>query len=183
MSQAELLALVVATLDRCGIDHMVAGSYASSFHGEPRMTRDIDLVIDPDASSLEAFCGALDSERFHVAGADEALAHRDMFNVIDLTSGWKVDCIIKKTRPFSDSEFERRTEVEIAGVTVAVATAEDTILAKLEWSKQSASAVQRADVAALLASPALELDQAYLDRWADVLGVRRELDEARAGAG
>jgi len=65
-----------------------------------------------------------------------------------LHTGWKVDCIIKKARPFSDSEFTRRQEVEIAGVTVNVASAEDTILAELEWSKDSRSAVQHSDVTA-----------------------------------
>lgn len=45
MSQAELLRAAVALLDDAGIRHMVVGSYASSFHGEPRITRDIDLVV------------------------------------------------------------------------------------------------------------------------------------------
>ncbi len=54
MSLVELLQTVVEALDRAGIPHMVAGSVASTFHGEPRATQDIDFVIDPDATALRA---------------------------------------------------------------------------------------------------------------------------------
>jgi hypothetical protein len=171
--QFELLATVIDMLDCAGVPHMLAGSYASTFHGEPRMTRDIDLVIDPNLESIEQFVALVDRERFYVSDATEALRNRTMFNLIDLASGWKVDLIIRKERPFSRSEFARRRRVDIGGVTVSIATAEDTVLAKLEWARTSESERQIRDVTAI--AYAQDLDRSYLDRWAPDLEVEEQL--------
>lgn len=97
-----------------------------------------------------------------------------MFNVIDSTSGWKVDLIIRKSRPFSLSEFARREPLDIEGTRVWVATVEDTIVAKLEWARLGGSARQLEDVAALLAVTGDRLDRAYVERWVAELGLREE---------
>jgi hypothetical protein len=96
----------------------VTGSFASTFYGEPRMTRDIDLVIDPTASSVEVFVNQFDSEGFYIDDAVAAVARRDMFNLIDSKSGWKVALIIRKDRPYSEVEFARRRPATIAGVSL-----------------------------------------------------------------
>jgi len=181
LTLAELLAEIVRTLDAAEIPHMIAGSLASTHHGEPRSTQDIDLVIDPSAAALAEFVAALDSERFYVGDALGALDRRDQFNVIDLTTGWKVDLVIRKDRAFSRSEFNRRQPVVIAGVATSVATAEDTILAKLEWAKQGGSDRQRRDVVAMLAVQGATLDGAYLNHWAEELDVSEDLEAALRG--
>ena len=179
VTAAELLATIVAHLDAAGIAHMLAGSMASSFHGEPRSTQDIDLVIDPDPQSLTRFVEGLDPRRFYVSDAQTALRHRSQFNVIDTKTGWKVDLIIRKDRPFSREEFARRQTVDLLGVTAHLATAEDTILAKLEWAQAGGSERQVADVVAMLAIGGNALDDTYLDRWATELGVSDLLGQAR----
>lgn len=179
MTAAELFATIVARLDEAGIAHMLAGSMASSFHGEPRSTQDIDLVIDPDDESLARFVDDLDRERFYVGDARQALRLRGLFNVIDVTTGWKVDLIIRKDRPFSREEFARRQPMEILGVTTHVATVEDTILAKLEWAQAGDSERQIKDVVAMLAVGGTALDDDYLERWSTELGVSAQLDRAR----
>jgi hypothetical protein len=95
--------------------------------------------------------------------------------------GWKVDLVIRKDRPFSRSEFRRRVPARLLGVDVFVATAEDTVLAKLEWAAQGASDRQVANATAVLAVGGERLDGAYLDRWAAELGVVDLLARARAG--
>lgn len=175
MTLGELLAEIVRGLDAASIPHMVAGSIASTHHGEPRTTQDIDLVIDPSETALASFVGGLDPDRFYVGDASGALNRRDQFNVIDVHTGWKVDLIIRKERPFSRSEFDRRQQVVIAGVRTAVATVEDTILAKLEWGRAGGSDRQRRDVVGMLAVQGDRVDRGYLDRWAGVLGVADEL--------
>lgn len=180
--QGELLARIVAALDNAGVDHMVTGSFASAFHGEPRMSRDIDLVVDPDADSIEIFVGQLDPTRFYVDDARKALHRRDMFNVIDTETGWKVDLIIRKDRPFSIEELRRRIPATIAGVDTYVASAEDTILSKLEWSKQSGSEIQLRDVIAIMRMYEGELAADYLDRWAERLDLTEELRRAQTQA-
>ena len=134
---------------------MVAGSLASTLHGEPRSTQDIDLVVDPTPDQLAAFVDRLDTDRFYVGDAFGALERRDQFNVIDVTTGWKVDLIIRKDRPFSQTEFGRRRPAVILGVRTAVASVEDTILAKLEWAKADDSDRQRRDVTAMISDAAL----------------------------
>jgi hypothetical protein len=76
-----------------------------------------------------------------------------MFNVIDHASGWKIDFIVRKNRAFSRDEFGRRMKLALLDVPVFVASPEDTIVAKLEWSKQSGgSERQRRDVAGIVAT-------------------------------
>ena len=178
MTLGELLAEIVRRLDAASIPHMVAGSIASTHHGEPRTTQDIDFVIDPSGSALGSFVGGLDPDRFYVGDAAGAFERRDQFNVIDVQSGWKVDLIIRKERPFSRSEFDRRQPVVIAGVRTAVATVEDTILAKLEWGRAGGSDRQLRDVVGMLAVQRERVDLSYLDRWATDLGVTEDLRAA-----
>jgi hypothetical protein len=176
--QFEFLKTVVGLLDDAGIPHMVAGSMASTFHGEPRMTRDIDMVIDPTPEAIEQFVAALDRSRYYVDDVVGAVRRRDMANVIDTESGWKVDLIVRKDRPFSHEEFRRRQPVVIGGVKLFVATAEDTVLAKLEWRAGSGSEQQLRDVVAVLSAQTLDME--YLRRWATELGITEALDEALA---
>jgi hypothetical protein len=177
------MATIVAALDAAGIAHMVTGSSASGFHGEPRTTADIDIVIDPDPSSLRTFIGALDPDRFYVGDALSALARRDSFNLIDVATGWKVDLIVRKERPFSRSEFDRRMPAVVDGVPLHMATAEDTILAKLEWARLGGSERQLRDVAGIFEVSGEWLDRAYLEYWAEHLGLIDDLARAEQLAG
>lgn len=178
MSLAELLGSIVRALDEAGIPHMLAGSVAGAFHGEPRSTQDVDLVIDPpDPATLERFASLLDPDRFYVGDHRAALSERGMFNVIDTHTGWKVDLILRRDRPFSRAEFARRRSVSIEGVEVHVVSPEDLILAKLEWAKLGESERQLGDVRAVLRSSGSRLDWAYLRRWAEELGVCDALDQ------
>ena len=164
---------VIAALNRAGIPHMLTGSFASGIHGVTRATQDIDLVVAPTAQQVRQFVHSLPADEFYAdeSAAHEALAHEGQFNVIDLANGWKVDLIMRKSRPFSRTEFERRRPVEAWGVVLSVATIEDIILAKLEWAKLGGSERQIEDVASLLRLRGDDIDRAYLLRWIDDLGV------------
>lgn len=176
MSQVELLRAAVAMLDKAGIPYMVVGSYASAFHGEPRMTRDIDVVIEPTAETIKLLVDLVDRDRFYLGNAEQAVRTGSMFNLIEPGSGWKVDFVVRKDRPFSKVEFERRFLTNIAGVEVFVATAEDTMLAKLEWGAASGSDRQMDDVVAIASATEVDID--YLSRWARELGVADQLAAA-----
>lgn len=134
---------------------------------------DMDAVIDPTPAQLVDLVARLDAAGLYVsdAAAHEALAHRTMFNAIDPATGWKADLIVRKHRAFSDEEFGRRLSTELFGQHVAVATLEDVILSKLEWSTMGGSARQLEDVRRLLAVADDTLDFAYLERWIEPLGV------------
>ena len=173
MSAGDLLRRLTERLDGSGIPYMIVGSLASTYYGQPRSTQDIDVVIDPTATSLRAFLGSLSAEDYYASeqAALDAFDGRGMFNVIDHATGWKIDLIILKRRPFSQEEFRRRTAARMLGQEVHIASAEDTILSKLEWAAQSASQRQERDVAGILDVKGESLDADYIERWAKVLGV------------
>jgi len=89
VSEEHPLARVVRELDRAGIEHMLAGSFASTYHGDPRTTVDIDLVIDPDHASLDRLLRQLDPEAIYASreAAEEAWRRRGQFNLVLLESG------------------------------------------------------------------------------------------------
>ena len=100
-----------------------------------------------------------------------------MFNVIHLETGFKIDLIVKKDRPFSQQEFSRREKVSFLGQPCWFATAEDVILAKLEWSKQSESAKQFTDAMNIAKVQGGRLDADYLRKWARELGVQEPMEK------
>ena len=103
-----------------------------------------------------------------------------MFNVVDQASGWKIDFIIRKNREFSRTEFSRRMEIPLLGVRVFIASPEDTVVAKLEWSRSGGgSERQRRDVAGILATTGADLDRVYVEHWVRELELQDEWDQAR----
>ncbi len=179
---AHPLAAIVSELDRFEIPHMLAGSFASTYHGDPRTTNDVDLVIDPSREALGRFARGLDPARFYVSAeaAQEAFGRRGQFNVVLLDSGWKADLILRNDRAFSRAEFARRQPAEISGVQVHVATAEDTIIAKLEWARAGESERQLRDVVGILEVSGERLDRDYIARWIAELDLRSLWDRAQS---
>ncbi len=173
MSESGLEA-IVAALEHVGVPYMVAGSTASTFYAEPRTTHDIDIVVDLSRAHLAALLRELPDDQWYASpeAARDALARRSMFNVIHLASGWKVDLIVRKARPYSAAELRRRQRHVIGDVAMWLASVEDCILTKLEWAKLAGgSERQLRDVAAMLRVQGERVDRAYVTRWAAELGV------------
>lgn len=174
-----LLQRVVDLLRQTQIPHMIAGSFASTYYGAVRMTQDIDIIIAPTLSNLLEFIRRMPEDTYYVdeAAARDALSRRSMFNVMDMQTGWKIDFIIRKTRPFSIVEFERRQAARLFDVETFVASPEDVILAKLEWAAMSGSERQISDVMGMIAAKRIELDTEYLHTWAQELNVLELLEK------
>jgi hypothetical protein len=113
----------------------------------------------------------------------EALRSSSLFNVIDLKTGWKIDLIFRKSRPFSEKEFSRRQLVDLQGLRLYIAGVEDVIVAKLEWAKLANSQRQIEDVASMLRLRADTLDKSYLEKWISELDLHEQWSSARRGAG
>lgn len=185
MSVDDFFQQLIAALERTGIPYMVTGSYASSAHGVPRATNDIDIVIAPTANQLRILLGEFPDDRYYAddVAALDALQHTSQFNIIDFATSWKADLIIRKNRRFSTEEFRRRRVHTVAGMPVSLATAEDILLAKLEWYKEDQSARQLEDVIGIIRRQREALDRQYVEYWARELGVDEEWRAALAGAG
>ena len=185
MSATDVFRRFVAMLDRVRIPFMLTGSFASSLHGVTRATQDIDLVIAPTEDQLRELVAAMPPDAYYVDldAALDALRRRSQFNVIDLETGWKVDLIVRRDRPFSVQEFERRQDVEYAGVRLVVATVEDVVVAKLEWAKLGESQRQVEDVAGILRLRRDEMDVEYVEGWVEKLGLMEVWAQTRRAAG
>jgi hypothetical protein len=185
MSAAEVLRRITAALDRAGIAYMLTGSFASAHHGVPRSTLDIDIVIAADPEQLRTFVESLPGGEYYadLNAALEAHKHASLFNVIDLASGWKIDLIIRKSRAFSLEEFGRRQMVHVQGLPLFIASAEDIVIAKLEWSKLAQSQRQIEDVATILRLRWESLDRRYLEKWTSNLNLNQEWSDAKGIAG
>jgi hypothetical protein len=176
---------VLHALGRAGVPYMLTGSFASAFHGAPRTTQDVDVVIAPTLGSLQKLLREFPEDEYYVSreAALQAYGSESLFNVIDLSSGWKIDFIVRKSRAFSQEEFGRRRKADLLGMTLYIASAEDVVLSKLEWAKLAESERQIADVVGILRTQGDQLDQDYIERWATALGVNAQWNRARADAG
>lgn len=174
MSLAEFLTRVVRILDSTGVPYMLTGSLAAAYFGTPRATQDIDVVIDTDSLRIDRLVDALLDAGFYVSheAAHSAFESASQFNAIDPETGWKVDLIVRKDRPFSVTEFGRRQPAHVLGVEVSLTSIEDLIIAKLEWSQLGDSELQRRDVAQLLEAGWESIDQAYITQWVESLGLQ-----------
>ncbi|HUX66422.1 MAG TPA: hypothetical protein VMV31_02925 [Terriglobales bacterium] len=174
-----VLGLVASRLEEAGIAYMVTGSVAAAFYAQPRMTRDLDLVLELRPNQL-ATITSLFAEDFLLdeAGMRAAVERQSMFNLIHSAALVKVDIIVRKDAPYRREEFRRRRRMQVAGQAIWAVAAEDLILSKLAWAKAGQSELQLRDVRMLLGS-ATGLDMEYLERWAAELGVAGMLQTAR----
>jgi hypothetical protein len=184
MSTSDVFQRITAALDRAGIAYMLSGSFASAYYGAPRSTQDIDLVIEATPAQLRTLVQSLPSDEYYadVDAALEAHKRQSLFNVIDLATGWKVDLIMRKSRPFSQEEFRRRQQVKLQNLPLFVASAEDVVIAKLEWSKLAQSQRHIEDVAGILRVGWESLDRAYLEKWIVELELEKEWKAALRAA-
>ena len=183
-SQHEFVTDILSLVTAAGIPYMITGSLASTYYGRPRTTQDIDLVIEADANRLSAFVAAVQKRGYYVDANDaaEALSRRSMFNIIDADSGYKLDLIVRKDREYSREEFGRRREITLLGTRAFMVSPEDSILSKLEWSREGASERQFLDALAVARTQGDSLDIGYLSRWAEELGLTTELERLLAEA-
>lgn len=184
MSVEEVFRVLQQALDGIGIPYMVTGSFASSAHGEPRASKDIDVVIAPTREQLIELIRQFPAGKYHALEFEalDAFDRRSMFNVIDYATGWKIDLIVKKGRPFSDVEFNRRQELDFAGLRLSFATAEDILISKLEWVKEGESQRQLEDAAGIIRVQGENLDTAYVEYWVRQLGLDDQWAAAKTRA-
>ena len=184
-----VLSQIAQTFEELGITYVVVGSMASSMCGLYRTTNDIDIVADIKSGQVNSLVAAL-RETFYIdeQAVRRAVARHGSFNAIHFDSVFKVDIFIPPPDSFSQQQLARRHLEKIAPDVeqdIYVATAEDTILAKLMWYRKGGevSGQQWSDVLGIIGLQATLLDFDYLRDWADRLQVHdlleKALDEAR----
>lgn len=174
--QSQVVLLVTARLESADVPYMISGSIALSVYAQPRMTRDLDIIVDVPGDP--ARLARVFEEGFYVdsTAVARAVRERRMFNAIHLQSLFKVDVVIRKDSAYRCEEFQRRRRVRFANVSIWVVAPEDLLLSKLEWWHESRSALQWTD---LLALSHVEMDWEYVERWAHVMGLSEHLASLR----
>lgn len=169
--QLAVLKLVTARLDEAGIDYMLTGSIASGHYAQPRMTRDIDLVVELELGDAERV-HAIFSDHFEcdIDTIRDAITRRSLFNLIHTEAIVKVDFVVRKDTPYRREEFGRRRKVVIDGQPMWIVSVEDLLLSKVLWGKDSQSELQFRDVRQI-ATAQPGLDWGYVQRWAEALSV------------
>lgn len=175
LTELDVLREVCTRLERAGIAYMLTGSMAMNYHAQPRMTRDIDMVVAVEPADTDKLTAQFDAD-FYVPYEAVRLAVRErgMFNLLHLESAVKVDFVVRKDEPYRHNEFGRRLRVELPGFSTWIVSKEDLILSKLVWAKDTRSEMQMRDVRNLLSTGA---DVSYLLRWALDLRVGELLEE------
>lgn len=169
MNELEVLCDVARRLEDAGIDYMLTGSLALNYYAQPRMTRDIDLVLAlvlNDVPRMEEIF----TPDYHLFSdsAREAILHQTSFNAIHEESMIKVDFMIRKREEYRLEEFERRQRFKIDGHEIWIVSKEDLILSKMHWARESLSQRQLTDVSNLLATGC---DMDYVRSWASKLNL------------
>jgi hypothetical protein len=179
LDQLSVLKLVAARLDAAAIPYMITGSVAAGHYAQPRMTRDLDFVVDLQPGDAERVVRLFDDQfECDVEAVRGAITRRALFNLIHTEAIVKVDFVVRKPAPYYVEEFGRRRRVDIDGQPMWMVSAEDLVLSKLLWARDSRSELQLRDVRQILAAQP-DLDWTHVNRWAAALGIEELLREVR----
>lgn len=198
MQPTEVLLLVTDALEALGITYCVGGSFASSTYGEPRATRDVDILAALPAAKAGRFAAQLEPEFFlQLSDLRDTIAlapslqddplRRASCNLVHRRSFFRVDLFIASGRPYERAQFARRIPQTVAlnpERRAFFVSPEDIVLIKLEWYRMAQGVLDRqwSDVQSVLVTQGSTLDTAYLRHWAAQLAIADLLDAALRGA-
>lgn len=175
--EIEVLKIITRRLDQIKISYMITGSIAVNFYSVPRMTRDIDIVIELKEKDKDRIVEAFKND-FYIDEdmVGSAIVCKGMFNIIHNDRVIKVDFIIRKESEYRLLEFQRRRHIKIEGQDMWIVAPEDLILSKLFWVKDSMSELHLGDIKNIL-SDARNVDIKYIEKWVRSLNLQQIYDK------
>jgi hypothetical protein len=166
---------------------MITGATGAILYGQPRLTNDLDLVLELPASEIGRLHAAFPELDFYippvgVIGVEVARSQRGHFNVIHHGSGYKADIYTVGLDPLHHWALPQRRRMRHGTGEISVAPPEYVILRKLEYFREGGSAKHPSDVRAILQANGDSLDRAAIQSWADRLGLDQAWKQVQAGA-
>lgn len=171
LTELDIMKDVTRKFDQLNIQYMLTGSLALSYYTQPRMTRDIDLVVNIYSALAKKIEKLFDPDYYiSIDSVKDAIDKEFMFNLIHIESSIKVDCIIRKNEEYRITEFGRREKIRLTDFKIYIVSKEDLIISKLIWFKERGSNIQKRDIINLLNSG---FDRDYL-LWIGRLNLTKE---------
>jgi len=173
LNEFAVLKTIVKKLNKIKIPYMLSGSVAMNYYCIPRMTRDIDIVIE--LNDAEIFYQIFKQDFYvDLETVKNSISEKSMFNIIHLKEIIKIDFIIRKDSNYRRTEFRRKKKIKINSIEIFIVSIEDLILSKLVWAKDSYSEIQLKDVKNLIRE---KVDLKYIKKWASCLQIESLLEE------
>lgn len=179
LTELDILKDITKKFEHLNIQYMLTGSLAMSYYAQPRMTRDIDLVVNILPTVVKKMESAFTPDYyFSIESVNDAIEREFIFNLIHTESSIKIDCIIRKKNDYRQTEFERKQKIRLADFEVYIVSKEDLIISKLIWYKDSGSELQKKDIKNLLGSG---YDEIYFSKWIKKLNLEKQFESLKNG--
>lgn len=169
LTELDVLLDVIEKLNNLKIDYMLTGSLAMNYYAEPRMTRDLDIIIEIFPKDINRIIDKFQKEYYITENSvKEAIEQESSFNIIHNLSIIKIDFIIRKKEEYRKIEFDRKQKIRILDNEIKIVSKEDLIISKLFWAKDSKSEKQKNDIINLLQT---KYNKEYLIEWLTTLNL------------
>jgi len=168
MPEHDLFKIFIIRLNRLNVPYMITGSVAGIMYGEPRLTHDIDLVIELQSADVEKFCNAFPLDEFYcpppeIIRVEIARAQRGHFNLLHHETGFKADIYAFGREELHRWALHKRTKILVEGEPFWLAPAEYVIIRKLEYYREGRSDKHLRDIAAIVSVSSDQIDNSVLE--------------------
>lgn len=176
---SDLYARLLRPLNEAGIPYMVTGGLAAIIYGEPRLTNDVDVVLQLRPSDTGRLVAAYPTSTYYLPPLEtireeSARPAHGHFNILDLTTALRADIYCAGDDPLAAWGLARRRGVTLGEGEIWVAPIEYVILLKLRYFRESRSDRHLRDIATMRRLSGELIDQNALDDWIERLGLGPE---------
>ena len=169
MPELDLISIFIVRLNKLGIKYIITGSVASIIYGEPRLTHDVDLIIELNKDDITDFVSAFPLEDFYcppeeVVNVEINRRLRGHFNLIHHETGFKADIYLSGEDPLHQWALDNGKRAEYEGESLWLAPIEYVIIRKLQYSQEGGSEKHIRDIQSMLEISANQIGYHFLDK-------------------